>query len=170
MNKITTAVVILVALLAGLWLWFGYANGAMQLPWGNNGGVACTEEAKICPDGSAVGRTGPNCEFAACPSTAGMATIQGVVTTSPTCPVEKTPPDPACAPQGYRTIVSVTGGGQLHSIPTDKNGFYSISVTPDTYTVTASGGDPLPSCKPEDVTAVADKIVTLNLSCDTGIR
>ncbi|MEM4240037.1 MAG: hypothetical protein QXM31_04580 [Candidatus Woesearchaeota archaeon] len=31
------------------------------------GPVACTEEAKICPDGSAVGRTGPNCEFAPCP-------------------------------------------------------------------------------------------------------
>lgn len=31
--------------------------------------VACTLEAKICPDGSAVGRTGPNCEFAACPNT-----------------------------------------------------------------------------------------------------
>ena len=29
--------------------------------------VACTEEAKLCPDGSAVGRTGPNCEFAECP-------------------------------------------------------------------------------------------------------
>ena len=28
---------------------------------------ACTEEAKLCPDGSAVGRTGPNCEFAPCP-------------------------------------------------------------------------------------------------------
>lgn len=32
-------------------------------------GLACTEEAKICPDGSAVGRTGPKCEFAACPET-----------------------------------------------------------------------------------------------------
>ena len=29
--------------------------------------VACTQEAKVCPDGSAVGRTGPNCEFAQCP-------------------------------------------------------------------------------------------------------
>jgi len=28
---------------------------------------ACTEEAKICPDGSAVGRQGPGCEFAECP-------------------------------------------------------------------------------------------------------
>lgn len=29
--------------------------------------IACTEEAKICSDGSAVGRTGPLCEFASCP-------------------------------------------------------------------------------------------------------
>lgn len=29
--------------------------------------VACTMEAKICPDGSSVGRQGPNCEFAECP-------------------------------------------------------------------------------------------------------
>ncbi len=30
--------------------------------------VACTEDAKICPDGSAVGRVPPDCEFAPCPS------------------------------------------------------------------------------------------------------
>lgn len=30
--------------------------------------MACTEEAKLCPDGSAVGRTGPDCAFAPCPS------------------------------------------------------------------------------------------------------
>jgi hypothetical protein len=28
---------------------------------------ACTLEAKICPGGKAVGRTGPNCTFAPCP-------------------------------------------------------------------------------------------------------
>lgn len=28
--------------------------------------VACTLEAKVCPDGTSVGRQGPNCEFAAC--------------------------------------------------------------------------------------------------------
>ncbi len=31
--------------------------------------TACTQEAKLCPDGSTVGRTGPNCEFAPCPTT-----------------------------------------------------------------------------------------------------
>ena len=30
--------------------------------------TACTLEAKVCPDGSSVGHTGPNCEFAECPS------------------------------------------------------------------------------------------------------
>jgi hypothetical protein len=29
--------------------------------------VACTMEAKACPDGSFVGRVAPNCEFAPCP-------------------------------------------------------------------------------------------------------
>ncbi|MCX6740308.1 MAG: hypothetical protein NTZ49_03710 [Candidatus Parcubacteria bacterium] len=29
--------------------------------------IACTQEAKICPDGSAVSRSGQNCEFAPCP-------------------------------------------------------------------------------------------------------
>lgn len=33
--------------------------------------VACTMEAKLCPDGSYVGRTGPECGFAACPSAVG---------------------------------------------------------------------------------------------------
>lgn len=29
--------------------------------------VACTMEARQCPDGSYVGREGPSCEFSACP-------------------------------------------------------------------------------------------------------
>lgn len=32
-------------------------------------GTVCTMDVKQCPDGSYVGRTGPNCEFAACPGT-----------------------------------------------------------------------------------------------------
>jgi len=36
----------------------------MQVP--PAGHAACTLEAKICPDGTSVGRTGPNCAFAAC--------------------------------------------------------------------------------------------------------
>ena len=140
------------------------------------GGNGCTREAKICPDGSAVGRVGPNCEFVACPSTAGMGTIQGRVTLSPTCPVETVPPDPACAPKPYSTIVNVQtlSGGLVASIPTDTNGFYSVKVKPGTYNVDASGGNPLPSCEVVRVTVLSDDIqemdLSTNISCDTGIR
>lgn len=34
----------------------------------SNNGAICTQEAKRCPDGSYVSRTGPHCEFAACPA------------------------------------------------------------------------------------------------------
>ena len=42
----------------------------------NTNVVACTDEAKLCPDGSAVGRTGPNCEFTECPGEAGNRNTQ----------------------------------------------------------------------------------------------
>ena len=37
--------------------------------------TACTEEAKVCPDGSTVGRTGPNCEFTQCPNQTAQPSI-----------------------------------------------------------------------------------------------
>ena len=40
---------------------------AVLPPLGEGDLVACTMEAKICPDGSAVGRSGPDCEFEKCP-------------------------------------------------------------------------------------------------------
>lgn len=41
-------------------------GGNLPLPVGR-GEQMCTMEAKLCPDGSAVGRSGPNCEFSPCP-------------------------------------------------------------------------------------------------------
>jgi hypothetical protein len=66
------AVVILVLVLGTLAFLYRYEIEKPKVAGGNQSqanpnGVACTEEAKICPDGSAVGRTGPNCSFAACP-------------------------------------------------------------------------------------------------------
>lgn len=40
------------------------------------GGTVCTMDAKLCPDGTSVGRTGPNCEFAPCPGTPSETTEQ----------------------------------------------------------------------------------------------
>ena len=41
--------------------------------------VACTADAKLCPDGSYVGRTGPNCEFSPCPIPPGVQMEDGTL-------------------------------------------------------------------------------------------
>lgn len=62
--KFILLVVILAIIVGGVILAYQY----LWLPKNSQKPVACTQEAKICPDGSAVGRIGPNCEFAPCPS------------------------------------------------------------------------------------------------------
>ncbi len=61
--------VLVVASIAAFFLW-PTVNHLLPRPQ-----VACTQEARICPDGSAVGRTGPNCEFAACPEALATNTL-----------------------------------------------------------------------------------------------
>ncbi|MCE9643860.1 hypothetical protein K8Q93_01275 [Candidatus Parcubacteria bacterium] len=56
----------LLTVLIGFTLWPAERGGPG--PFGS-APVACTMEAKLCPDGSSVGRTGPDCEFAVCPGT-----------------------------------------------------------------------------------------------------
>ncbi|MDO8561716.1 MAG: hypothetical protein Q7S05_02715 [bacterium] len=60
MKKYAVIVGVSVLILAGLW---AVDVRIAEAPEGR----ACTQEAKLCPDGSSVGRTGPNCEFAQCP-------------------------------------------------------------------------------------------------------
>jgi hypothetical protein len=58
-------------------------------------GPICTREAKLCPDGSAVGRTAPDCAFAPCPGDAAMPPPPNGVTADPAPP---TGPDPEPEP------------------------------------------------------------------------
>lgn len=52
-----------------LWVSFaGYLNFEIwQLNNSLSDNMACTKEAKICPDGSVVGRVAPDCNFSTCP-------------------------------------------------------------------------------------------------------
>jgi hypothetical protein len=69
-GNIATAVIFIIIAVIIIGAYFTYQDYIGQKP------VACTMEAKICPDGSSVGRTGPNCEFADCPDqTAGWNTL-----------------------------------------------------------------------------------------------
>jgi len=66
MRLIIASVVLVVAIAAAYLMW-PTINTLLPKP---TQPVACTAEVKLCPDGSSVGRTGPHCEFAACPGVA----------------------------------------------------------------------------------------------------
>lgn len=82
--KRRVALLITIAALAILgFFWVsGPVYAPSSLPTPTSSLAACTQEAKLCPDGSAVGRTGPNCEFAECP---GEDTYQGVYPSQEDC-------------------------------------------------------------------------------------
>ncbi len=61
MKSLIAGVVLIILLGIG---GFIYRNVAERT--GGPGPTACTADAKLCPDGSGVGRTGPACEFAPC--------------------------------------------------------------------------------------------------------
>jgi hypothetical protein len=153
---------------------------------GYDGGVFCTMDAKLCPDGSYVGRTGPKCEFSACPNSTSTSatssgttgdtrltgTLTGSVTLGPTCPVLRNPPDPQCADKPYQTTVIVTTntGKEVGRQRTDINGNFVFSFLPGSYIVTAQGGTTLPRCESKAFTLSKGSSANVALSCDTGIR
>ena len=171
------------AVIAGALLFFRFGINSGSV--GNNPPVACTMEAKLCPDGSAVGRVGPNCEFAACPGAVANpgaggilpfdSGMRGQVLLGPTCPVMRDPPDPQCADKPYATTIQVIRIGSPVSSPfatvkTDTEGNYSVSLPPGAYALQPKSGQVFPRCETKEVTVVPSKILEVNLSCDTGIR
>jgi len=60
-NKIIIIAGIIIAIIAVIAIWFLIKGGEEP--------VACTMDAKLCPDGSYVGRVSPDCDFASCPET-----------------------------------------------------------------------------------------------------
>ncbi|KKR45839.1 MAG: hypothetical protein UU22_C0023G0005 [Parcubacteria group bacterium GW2011_GWA2_40_8] len=48
---------VVILIVMGFWLELKQKNGKQ---------VFCSQEAKLCPDGSYIGRTGPDCSFALC--------------------------------------------------------------------------------------------------------
>ena len=171
MKDIITVVVGIVLL--GV-VWVGW--GEFKAWQSRAGGIACTLEAKICPDGSAVGRTGPKCEFAKCPDVTETGSgIQGVVLLGPICPVERIPPDPACAPRAYETTLMVTsldGAYVIKEFRSDREGKFRFAMSPGDYAIrSAVAGNVLPYCSSNDTIHVkAGAYTETTVACDTGIR
>jgi hypothetical protein len=148
--------------------------------------IACTQEAKLCPDGSSVGRAGPRCEFAQCPSLVSpvippapipnTSGITGTVLLGPTCPVMRNPPDPQCADKPYQTTLAVMAADGMTTIThfsSDTNGAFKITVPPGDYLIASasSNNNMYPRCSSTGIIHVKANIFTIAMiSCDTGIR
>ncbi len=79
MRILTTVILLVILIFVGAGIYSVYRQDVTPIPQDNEP-VFCTMDAKICPDGSAVGRVGPNCEFAACPNPAATSTTPRVST------------------------------------------------------------------------------------------
>ncbi|MDB5265350.1 MAG: hypothetical protein JWM39_63 [Parcubacteria group bacterium] len=83
MKGLLSGIIIVVLIAFGAFVYRGVKERPVALtPQGSQ--KACTQEAKVCPDGTSVGRTGPDCAFAACaaPNTADVSL--GIVYVVPT--------------------------------------------------------------------------------------
>jgi len=101
--------------------------------------------------------------------------VSGQVTVGPTCPVERIPPDPNCADKPYVTTVQVIEVGSPQSAPfatakTNEEGKYSVSLPPGKYALQPVGGSVMPRCETKEITVLSLTPMSVNLSCDSGIR
>jgi hypothetical protein len=101
--------------------------------------------------------------------------ITGTVMLGPTCPVERIPPDPACADKGYATkfdVTSVNGAKVVKEFSSNPDGTFSVGVPAGDYAIRpVAGTSMLPRCSSVDsVVVAANAYSVVSISCDTGIR
>jgi hypothetical protein len=89
------------------------ANSSSSVP------VACTQEAKLCPDGSYVGRSGLTCAFAACPVASSTAPTS--ITASSTISTTSI--------TGVNSGISATSISQVGKMPSQKIGTITIGAS-----------------------------------------
>ena len=109
-------------------------------------------------------------------SAAATVHVTGHVTAGPVCPVERNPPDPACAPRpvagGHVSVVDPASAAVIGTTTTVQDGAYAVDVPPGSYELRAEADPPgIGGTKP--VPFVADRGnqgMTVDIELDTGIR
>jgi hypothetical protein len=98
--------------------------------------------------------------------------VRGTAHVGPTCPVERTPPDPACADRPYVGVLVVesVGGNRIATATTDAAGRFSLPLPPGSYQLRLDANMAYPRLAPQPFTVRADEWTTLDLALDSGIR
>ncbi len=140
--------------------------------------VACTMEAKQCPDGSFVGRTGPKCEFQACPNTTEeKGTLSGKVSIGPVCGGPERIDNP-CKPTkemyAARKVYVYKSDRKtlVTTLTPDSEGRFSTSLTVGGYYVDVEKSGPVENVIGAPTTVLIKWKVesTIHIEIDTGIR
>ncbi len=106
----------------------------------------------------------------------GNGSVSGRVLLGPVCPVERTPPDPACAPKPFESTIDVWStvtGSAYQPVPTDAAGEFRLSLPPGPYALQVSArkdASLFPRCDDVAIVVVAKKSQNVIVNCDTGIR
>jgi Immunoglobulin-like domain of bacterial spore germination len=97
--------------------------------------------------------------------------VRGSAHVGPTCPVERTPPDPACADRAYagNFVIETVGGNRVAEFTTASDGRYSVALPPGSYQVRLRDANAMPSMAAQPFT-VRDGWSQLDLALDSGIR
>ena len=126
--------------------------------------AGCAAAAVLSPTPSAV----PS-------ATAAAGTgIRGVATAGPVCPVERVPPDPACAPRpvaGAVVLIRDASGAEVGRATTAPDGTFAVDVGPGKYLVEPQPAKGLMGGAESQTVTVVDGVATMvELGYDTGIR
>ena len=105
----------------------------------------------------------------------GATGIWGVALAGPTCPVDRQPPLPGCAPRpvaGAVVVIQDAAGTQVASTTTRADGTFEVEVGPGAYRILPQAvPGMLGTAQPTEVTVQAGKATSgITLSYDTGIR
>jgi hypothetical protein len=101
--------------------------------------------------------------------------IRGVVTLSPTCPVEASPgandPEP-CVTFYAATLVVLDGESAVVTrVTSGSDGQFSVNVPPGEYVLAPeTGQDSYPIAQPQSVVVVPGQYAEVEINYDTGIR
>ncbi len=120
------------------------------------------------------------CTLASCapvhsPSSGPTSTTTGRAVAGPVCPVERTPPDPACAPRpvaGASFVITGADGREVARTTSDPDGRWTLDLPPGAYTLTPQpvvGLLGTASPMPFTVSASGPTVVA-DVMYDTGIR
>ncbi len=100
--------------------------------------------------------------------------MSGSVVAGPVCPVEREPPDPACAARpvaGATLIIEDAAGSELRRVTSDAAGHFSLDLVPGSYRIVPQRVPTLlGTAPPLDLVVREGEHPQPVISYDTGIR